>query len=73
MNVLQLLKQCLLLLQTFVKGYLITLVRLLLGIDAEENSGHLSSVRYFNCACCEPDHLIVEVMSSRHIILSSDG
>lgn len=31
-------------LQTFVKGYLITLVRLLLGIDAEENSGHLSSV-----------------------------
>ncbi|XP_078332184.1 potassium channel subfamily T member 2-like isoform X4 [Crassostrea virginica] len=34
-----------LLYQTFVKGYLITLVRLLLGIDAEENSGHLSSVR----------------------------
>jgi len=31
-------------LQTFVKGYLITFVRLLLGIDAEENSGHLSSV-----------------------------
>ncbi|KAJ8322182.1 hypothetical protein KUTeg_000653 [Tegillarca granosa] len=33
-----------LLYQTFVKGYLITFVRLLLGIDAEENSGHLSSV-----------------------------
>ncbi|KAL3891793.1 hypothetical protein ACJMK2_004040 [Sinanodonta woodiana] len=32
-----------LLYQTFVKGYLITFVRLLLGIDAEENSGHLSS------------------------------
>ena len=30
--------------QTFVKGYLITFVRLLLGIDAEEGSGHLSSV-----------------------------
>ena len=27
-----------------MKGYLITFVRLLLGIDAEENSGHLSSV-----------------------------
>ncbi|XP_060589732.1 potassium channel subfamily T member 2-like isoform X4 [Ruditapes philippinarum] len=34
-----------LLYQTFVKGYLITFVRLLLGIDAEENSGHLSSIR----------------------------
>lgn len=32
------------LLQTFVKGYLISFVRLLLGIDAEEGSGHLSSV-----------------------------
>ncbi|WAR18060.1 KCNT2-like protein [Mya arenaria] len=31
--------------RTFVKGYLITFVRLLLGIDAEENSGHLSSIR----------------------------
>lgn len=39
-------KTCSWLLQTFVKGYLITLVRLLLGIDAEENSGHLSSVRF---------------------------
>ncbi|XP_055872368.1 potassium channel subfamily T member 2-like isoform X3 [Biomphalaria glabrata] len=34
-----------LLYQTFVKGYLISFVRLLLGIDAEKNSGHLSSVR----------------------------
>ncbi|KAL3891867.1 hypothetical protein ACJMK2_004111 [Sinanodonta woodiana] len=34
-----------LLYQTFVKGYLITFVRLLLGIDAEENSGHLSSIK----------------------------
>ncbi|XP_076465055.1 potassium channel subfamily T member 2-like [Babylonia areolata] len=34
-----------LLYQTFVKGYLITFVRLLLGIDAEEGSGHLSSIR----------------------------
>ncbi|ESO94250.1 hypothetical protein LOTGIDRAFT_232492 [Lottia gigantea] len=34
-----------LLYQTFVKGYLISFVRLLLGIDAEPNSGHLSSVR----------------------------
>ncbi|KAL8625209.1 hypothetical protein ACOMHN_030842 [Nucella lapillus] len=34
-----------LLYQTFVKGYLIGFVRLLLGIDAQENSGHLSSVR----------------------------
>ncbi|ESO82923.1 hypothetical protein LOTGIDRAFT_91677, partial [Lottia gigantea] len=34
-----------LLYQTFVKGYLITFVRLLLGIDAEQNSGHLSSIR----------------------------
>ncbi|XP_025092879.1 potassium channel subfamily T member 2-like isoform X2 [Pomacea canaliculata] len=34
-----------LLYQTFVKGYLISFVRLLLGIDAQENSGHLSSVR----------------------------
>ncbi|KAK6183676.1 hypothetical protein SNE40_011106 [Patella caerulea] len=34
-----------LLYQTFVKGYLISFVRLLLGIDAEQNSGHLSSVR----------------------------
>ncbi|CAG2236860.1 KCNT1 [Mytilus edulis] len=34
-----------LLYQTFGKGYLITFVRLLLGIDAEENSGHLSSIR----------------------------
>ncbi|RUS81211.1 hypothetical protein EGW08_011005 [Elysia chlorotica] len=33
-----------LLYQTFVKGYLISFVRLLLGIDAEKNSGHLSSV-----------------------------
>ena len=33
-----------LLYQTFVKGYLIGFVRLLLGIDAQENSGHLSSV-----------------------------
>ena len=33
--------------QTFVKGYLITFVRLLLGIDAEENSGHLSSVSFY--------------------------
>ena len=32
--------------QTFVKGYLITFVRLLLGIDAEEGSGHLSSVSH---------------------------
>lgn len=31
--------------QTFVKGYLINFVRLMLGIDAQENSGHLSSVR----------------------------
>ncbi|XP_052233103.1 potassium channel subfamily T member 2-like [Dreissena polymorpha] len=30
---------------TYVKGYLITFVRLLLGIDAEHNSGHLSSIR----------------------------
>ncbi|XP_060085731.1 potassium channel subfamily T member 2-like isoform X1 [Ylistrum balloti] len=37
-----------LLYQTFVKGYLITFVRLLLGIDAEENSGHLSSIRVKN-------------------------
>ncbi|KAL3891869.1 hypothetical protein ACJMK2_004113 [Sinanodonta woodiana] len=34
-----------LLYQTFVKGYLITFVRLLLGIDEEENSGHLSSIK----------------------------
>ncbi|CAG5135350.1 unnamed protein product, partial [Candidula unifasciata] len=34
-----------LLYQTFVKGYLICFVRLLLGIDAGKNSGHLSSVR----------------------------
>ncbi|RUS88972.1 hypothetical protein EGW08_003219, partial [Elysia chlorotica] len=34
-----------LLYQTFVKGYLISFVRLLLGIDAEEGSGHLSSIR----------------------------
>ncbi|XP_025089681.1 potassium channel subfamily T member 2-like isoform X3 [Pomacea canaliculata] len=34
-----------LLYQTFVKGYLITFVRLLLGMDAEEGSGHLSSIR----------------------------
>ncbi|BFZ11115.1 hypothetical protein BsWGS_14154 [Bradybaena similaris] len=34
-----------LLYQTFVKGYLISFVRLLLGIDAEKDSGHLSSVR----------------------------
>ncbi|KAK7485655.1 hypothetical protein BaRGS_00023104, partial [Batillaria attramentaria] len=34
-----------LLYQTFVKGYLISFVRLLLGIEAQENSGHLSSVR----------------------------
>ncbi|XP_071112258.1 potassium channel subfamily T member 2-like [Haliotis cracherodii] len=34
-----------LLYQTFVKGYLISFVRLLLGIDAQHNSGHLSSVR----------------------------
>ncbi|XP_076456337.1 potassium channel subfamily T member 2-like [Babylonia areolata] len=34
-----------LLYQTFVKGYLIGFVRLLLGIDAQESSGHLSSVR----------------------------
>lgn len=34
-----------LLYQTFVKGYLICFVRLLLGIDAQEHSGHLSSVR----------------------------
>ncbi|XP_070209297.1 potassium channel subfamily T member 2-like isoform X2 [Littorina saxatilis] len=34
-----------LLYQTFVKGYLISFVRLLLGIDAQENSGHLSSVK----------------------------
>ncbi|BFZ21583.1 hypothetical protein BsWGS_24622 [Bradybaena similaris] len=34
-----------LLYQTFVKGYLISFVRLLLGIDAVKNSGHLSSVR----------------------------
>ncbi|KAJ8301975.1 hypothetical protein KUTeg_020962 [Tegillarca granosa] len=31
--------------QTFVKGYLIKFVRLLLGIDAEKNSGHLSSIK----------------------------
>ncbi|XP_021366238.1 potassium channel subfamily T member 2-like [Mizuhopecten yessoensis] len=37
-----------LLYQTFVKGYLITFVRLLLGIDAEDNSGHLSSIRVKN-------------------------
>ncbi|KAK6959493.1 potassium channel subfamily T member 2 [Biomphalaria glabrata] len=34
-----------LLYQTFVKGYLISFVRLLLGIDAEKNSGHLSSTQ----------------------------
>lgn len=34
-----------LLYQTFVKGYLIKFVRLLLGIDAEKNSGHLSSIK----------------------------
>lgn len=34
-----------LLYQTFVKGYLIKFVRLLLGIDAEMNSGHLSSIK----------------------------
>ncbi|XP_060085244.1 potassium channel subfamily T member 2-like [Ylistrum balloti] len=34
-----------LLYQTFVKGYLIKFVRLLLGIDAERNSGHLSSIK----------------------------
>ncbi|KAK3087945.1 hypothetical protein FSP39_012694 [Pinctada imbricata] len=34
-----------LLYQTFVKGYLIKFVRLLLGIDAEQNSGHLSSIK----------------------------
>lgn len=34
-----------LLYQTFVKGYLIKFVRLLLGIDAEVNSGHLSSIK----------------------------
>ncbi|XP_041360806.1 potassium channel subfamily T member 2-like isoform X2 [Gigantopelta aegis] len=34
-----------LLYQTFVKGYLISFLRLMLGIDAQENSGHLSSVR----------------------------
>ncbi|KAH3713899.1 hypothetical protein DPMN_073700 [Dreissena polymorpha] len=34
-----------LLYQTYVKGYLITFVRLLLGMDAENNSGHLSSIR----------------------------
>lgn len=34
-----------LLYQTYVKGYLISFVRLLLGIDAQDNSGHLSSVR----------------------------
>ena len=39
--------------QTFVKGYLITFVRLLLGIDAEENSGHLSSVSlYYTMKSC---------------------
>lgn len=41
--------------QTFVKGYLISFVRLLLGIDAQENSGHLSSVGrgylVVNCLC----------------------
>lgn len=35
-----------LLYQTCSKGYLIKFVRLLLGIDAEENSGHLSSVSF---------------------------
>ena len=45
------------LLQTFVKGYLISFVRLLLGIDAQEKSGHLSSVCirqwpfWFCCLC----------------------
>ncbi|XP_062609511.1 potassium channel subfamily T member 2-like isoform X3 [Saccostrea cucullata] len=34
-----------LLYQTCSKGYLIKFVRLLLGIDAEENSGHLSSIK----------------------------
>ncbi|XP_021344204.1 potassium channel subfamily T member 2-like, partial [Mizuhopecten yessoensis] len=34
-----------LLYQTFVKRYLITFVRLLIGIDAENNTGHLSSIR----------------------------
>ncbi|XP_033726603.1 potassium channel subfamily T member 2-like isoform X2 [Pecten maximus] len=34
-----------LLYQTFVKGYLIKFARLLLGIDAEMNSGHLSSIK----------------------------
>ncbi|XP_076456939.1 potassium channel subfamily T member 2-like isoform X3 [Babylonia areolata] len=34
-----------LLYQTFVKGYLICFVRLLLGIDAQRRSGHLSSVQ----------------------------
>lgn len=34
-----------LLYQTFEKGYLIAFVRLLLGIDSSENSGHLSSMR----------------------------
>ena len=39
-------------LQTFVKGYLISFLRLMLGIDAQENSGHLSSVR-FSLLCVE--------------------
>ncbi|CAG5115633.1 unnamed protein product [Candidula unifasciata] len=34
-----------LLYQTFTKGYLISFVRLLLGIDSEQGSGHLSSIR----------------------------
>ncbi|CAG5135574.1 unnamed protein product, partial [Candidula unifasciata] len=34
-----------LLYQTFTKGYLISFVRLLLGIDSEKGSGHLSSIR----------------------------
>ncbi|CAL1540708.1 unnamed protein product [Lymnaea stagnalis] len=33
-----------LLYQTFTKGYLITFIRLLLGIDGEEGSGHVSSI-----------------------------
>lgn len=36
-----------LLYQSFVKSYLITFVRLMLGIEQSPGSGHLASVRYF--------------------------